>query len=118
MPRVNGGNAAEYRESDMRLLLHERGDWDDWVGPIRYLHAHGGHDPDIKPSFAQRMMVDLERLYAEGVPFTKQPGEAYRLARGRRRGGWDGARRRVMPYALQPPFPRGHYETREPHKLK
>lgn len=118
MPRIGGGNSGEYRESDMRLLLLARGDWNDWVGPIRYLHAHGGHDPDIKPSLARRMMVDLERLWAEGVPYTPDPGEAYRLARGHRGRLWHDMQRGLIPPHAAAPFPRGHYETAEPHRVR
>lgn len=106
MTRNAGGNGLDYRESDMRLLLRERGPWTRWDDAVRWLHMIGSDDPQLRPSLVKRLMTDLQQLVLDGVPYTDDPGEAFKLARAHRRRPGHGQQRRVMPHKLHAPYPR------------
>lgn len=104
---TGGRNSRDYRESELRIVLKERGQWRRWNDVARWLHMEGRRDPAIKPSMAQMMLHDVDQLVMDDVPFTDEPGEAFKLLHEhRKRAGHRGHRRRQMPHRLHRGYPR------------
>lgn len=97
MPRSTGGrNARDYRESDVRIVLTQRGQWRRWNDVARWLHSSGKNDPELKPSDAMKMLGDIDNLIMDEVPYTDEPGAAFKLMREHRTRAPRGHHRREM----------------------
>lgn len=84
MPQDSGGRNRDYRESDMRVLLREKGPFHGWDEAADWLKWARQIDGPFPPDLADQMRDDLWWLEHDGVPYTDDPGEAYRLARSHR----------------------------------
>lgn len=80
MPQSSGGKGRDYRESDLRVVLVGRGPFRGWDEVVRWLRADGRRDGELRPGDVDQMLEDLWWLSRNEVPFTDDPGEAYRLA--------------------------------------
>ena len=103
---TGGRNSRDYRESELRIVLKERGTWRRWNDVARWLHSEGRRDRDLKPSVAQLMLDDIDNLVMDGVPFTDDPGEAFKLAHAHRHRPHRGHHRRDYAHRLHPRYPR------------
>jgi len=87
-------------------VLQKRGQWRRWNDVARWLHSEGRRDSEIKPSDAQQMLVDIDFLVMDDVPFTNDPGQAFKLAHEHRKRSPHARHRRVMPHHLHRGYPR------------
>ncbi len=85
MPQNAGGRGKDYRESDVQLVMERGPEWSRWSDAVAWLRQWGPRDHETRSADVRRLLVrDFRRLEADGVPFTRSSGEAFRLARGHR----------------------------------
>ena len=85
MPQDAGGRGKDYRESDVRTLFQRGPDWAAWQDPVQWLRTYGNRDGELRSADVRGLLErDFQKLQADGVPFTKEPGTAYNLAREHR----------------------------------
>jgi hypothetical protein len=85
MPQNAGGRGKDYRESDILEVFEQGPDWHSWSEVVDWLRSWGQkkaipHSTDVR----ELLIRDFGRLQAENVPFTHDPGEAFKLARSHR----------------------------------
>lgn len=87
MPQSTGGRGRDYRESDVRLLFERGPEWRSWSEPIEWLRTFGKRDDDLRSADVRALISrDFGQLDRDRVPFTHEPGAAFRLAREHRHG--------------------------------
>lgn len=87
MPQNAGGRGRDYRESDVQILFARGREWTTWGEPVQWLRTYGNRDAELRSADARALLErDFARLDADGVPFTRDPGKAYRLGHEHRRG--------------------------------
>ncbi len=85
MPQSAGGRGKDYRESDVRIVLDHGGQWRSWSDAVQWLRNEGKRDDQLRSGDLRALMSrDFGQLERDRVAFTRDAGEAFRLARGHR----------------------------------
>lgn len=77
-PFGNESYSEDYTLEDVMHIMNE-GDWQSWNEMLEYLRNRGIEDENLDPSEFGHFIDDVMRLNDEGVPFTKDYKEVYRL---------------------------------------
>lgn len=85
MPQNGGGGGRDYRESDVTVVLGRGAEWNEWSQAVSWLRQEGIREDQTRSGHVRDLMMrDFEQLQRDGVPFTHEPGEAFKLARSHR----------------------------------
>jgi hypothetical protein len=85
MPQSAGGRGKDYRESDVLTVLQQGPDWASWSDVVGWLRSWGQKNAIPHSTDARKLLErDFTQLQHDAVPFTRDPGEAFNLARSHR----------------------------------
>lgn len=85
MPQSAGGRGKDYRESDVRIVMERGEGWHAWSDAVGWIRQWGPRDGRTRSGDVRELLTrDFRQLEEDSVPFTREPGEAFRLARDHR----------------------------------